>query len=171
MIMANSYGVETSSVLFKRQMLFANECVEQIFLYFGIELKSDYPEGVTDHYFSDSILVIVLKTMRNAQDLIIDQYNGWFKTGDRTLNFNNFKQLIDFITYLSCNAPYSHESLIELLAFASNIAVKAYLDGVPEAPDYAVKCITYALAAFKFDSYRSDSLINFSEDYKKGLFH
>ncbi|GFS51553.1 hypothetical protein TNIN_41111 [Trichonephila inaurata madagascariensis] len=169
--MANSDGVETSSLLFKSRILFASECVAHVCLCFGIEWKSSEPKGYTDDYYSNEVLDTILITINNAQDLIIDQYNGWFKTGDRTLNLNNFKQLLDFITYLSCNSPYSHESLIEFLSFVIDIAVKAYSDGVTEAPDYAVVCITYALTAFKFDSNSSDNLMNFSADCKTGLFY
>ncbi|GFX70500.1 hypothetical protein TNCV_4474341 [Trichonephila clavipes] len=169
--MANSDGAETSSVLFNSRILFAKECMVQICLSFGFEWKSSDPKGDKDDYFFEELLEAVLRTIHNAQDLIIDQYNGWFKTSDRTLNLNNFKQFLDFITYLSCNSPYSHEKLIDFLAFVTRIAVKAYSDGVTEAPNYAVVCITYALTAFKFDSYSSNNLMKFSGDCKKGLFY
>ncbi|GFX70497.1 hypothetical protein TNCV_4474311 [Trichonephila clavipes] len=169
--MENSDTVEASLVLFKSRILFANECVEHICHCFGIEWISSYPKGDTDQYFYDKLVDVILKTIHNAQDLIIDQYDGWFKTSDRTLNLNNFKQFLDFITYLSCNCPYSHKNLIEFLAFVTRITVKAYSDGVTEAPNYAVVCITYALTDFKFDSYSSDNLMNFSADCKNGLFY
>ncbi|GFR13616.1 hypothetical protein TNCT_498811 [Trichonephila clavata] len=170
MIMANSDGVETSSLLFKSQLLFAYECISGICLCHTIELNMSITEEDPEFYFADCILEAILNTIEDAQSLIIDQYEGWFKMSGRTVDYNNFKQLLALTTYLTCNSPYSHENLIEFLAFVCDFAVNAYLVGVTQAPDYAVVCITYAFTAFKFDSYASDNFRNFCANCKKGLF-
>ncbi|GFR25519.1 hypothetical protein TNCT_160551 [Trichonephila clavata] len=167
--MANSDGVEMSSLLFKSQLLFAYECMSSICVRHTINWIMSIPEGDPEFYFADCILEAILKTIDDAQNLIDDHYQRWFKMSGRTVDYNNFKQLLALTTYLTCNSPYSHENLIEFLAFVCDFAVKAYLVGVTQAPYYAVVCITYAFTAFKFDSYASDNFRNFCAYCKKGL--
>ncbi|GFT42476.1 hypothetical protein NPIL_2701 [Nephila pilipes] len=169
MIVDNSNDNPVSSPLFKSRMLFAKEFIRRIFLCNGVDWTPCYPGLDEEDNFSNEILEAVIRTRQNARLLIIDQFDGWFTRGNRDVDYKNFKQFLESITYMYCNLPYYHEIVIEFLAFVSDIAFKVYFEGVSEAPEHAVACIIHALNTFEFNADLEVGLKNFVSKIPNGL--